>query len=217
MSAPGGQELAGAGPAPTVHEGDGSDEAAAYREELRRARRAGALALGLMTLWAVIALLVDAKLLAGLAPLVALGALPALRMLLRPRPLRPDPSPEALRRVGDGTALVAVEGLPPAEARLALLDELDALKGRPDATRLERLVRRGGSVMAALGTLGWTTAGVVAAFMGASLGDLAPCLLGAGLFGTGWFFIERQRKKETAAARILRERLEALDLGSGEA
>lgn len=203
---------------PTLHDSDVPDEVTQHREDLSRARRAGIGGL-LISLLAIgpIALVLDVRTSFAVLPVLVLVAISALRLVLRPRPLRSDPSPSALRRVQDGTALLAVEGLPPAEARLALLDELDALKGRPDASQGERLVRRFGSVAGGLGTVGWATAGVAAAFMGASMADLAACFLGTALFGTCWFFIERERKKEREASRILRERLEALDVGSGEA
>lgn len=202
---------------PTLRDGDAPDEVAAYREELRRARRAGVGSLGISLIAIGVMYLMGVEVFYAVLPIFVLGMIPAVRLLLRPRPLQGDPGAAALKGVRDGTTLQAVEGMPPAEASLALLDELDALKGPPDAPLWHRWSRRFGSVAAAVGTLGWATAGVVAAVMGASMGDLAACVLGAALFGTGWFFIERERKKEKEAARILRERLEALELGGGGA
>lgn len=190
---------------------DPTDDPARYAREVSHARRAGTASLGLMVLWAVIAVLVDARLLYGLLPIVALGALPSLRMLLRPHPRRPHPLPGVLKGILGGGSLEALDTLPPEEQRLRLLDQLDIVEGRVDRPGFPWWLHRFASVGPAVGTLGWATAGIVAAALGASAADLSACVFGTALFGAGWWFIEKERKKEREAARILRERLDALD------
>lgn len=200
----------------TPPEQDPADEPVRYAEEVSHARRAGAASLGFMVLWAVIAVLVDTKLVYGLLPLVALGALPSLRMLLRPHPVRPHPLPGVLKGIRGGEALEALDTLPREEQRLRLLDHLDVVEGRVDRPGSPWWLHRFASVGPALGTLGWATAGIVAAAFGASAADLSACVFGTVLFGAAWWFIERERKKEQEAAQLLRERLDALDaLGPG--
>lgn len=198
----------------TRPEQDPSDEPARYAEEVSHARRAGAASLGLMVLGAVIAVLVlETKLVDGLLLLlllVALGASPSLRMLLRPQPLRPHPLAGVLKGIRGGEALEALDTLPPEEQRLRLLDHLDIVEGRVTHPGMPWWLHRFASVAPALGTLGWATAGVVAAALGASGADLSACVFGTALFGAGWWFIEKERKKGRDAALILRERLDAL-------
>lgn len=190
-------------------------EVVAHREELRRARWAGMGALWTSLIGVGVMALLDVSVFYAVLPIFVLGMIPSLRMLLRPRPIRGHPGAAALKGARDGTTLRTVEGMSREEARLMLLDELDALDGPQDASRWHWWAVRFGPVAGALGTLGWVTAGVVAAVMGASAADLVPCVLGTALFGIPWWVIARERKKEGEAARILRERLDALDPGEG--